>query len=83
MGNGRRWTKVTPRSTRKALQRYASTLAATGMDEREVARAYFYAEEYGLNTLTNDNGGCMTFDEPNCDGSWDCLRPDHQVLVKH
>jgi len=62
------------------VERYAEMLAATGMEEREVARAYIYAKRYGLEAL--DGPGCVTFDEPMCETGWDCLRPDHQRLSK-
>jgi hypothetical protein len=52
-------------------------LAATGMPEQEVARAYFYAERYGLTALEGE--GCVTFGEPSC-GDWNCVNPEHQVL---
>lgn len=82
MSNGRRWTRTTPASNRRALESYAAALSATGMEDREVARAYFYAERYGLDSMGGEGDGCVTFDEPNC-GDWNCVQPGHQVLVKH
>lgn len=70
---------MSPTSNRQ-LDVYAQALLATGMEEREVARAVFYVEHYGFEAMKNDD--CVTFDEPSC-GDWDCVRPDHQVLVKH
>lgn len=59
------------------LTEYAQALAATGMPEREVARAYFYAERYGLDALTGP--GCIEFGKPTC-ADWNCVNPEHQVL---
>lgn len=62
--------------------RYVETLARTGMEEREIMRAGIYAETYGLETLDNQGGGCVFFDEPDCEAGWNCLNPEHQVVVK-
>lgn len=45
-------------------------------------RAGIYAETYGLETLDNQGGGCVFFDEPDCEAGWNCLNPEHQVVVK-
>ena len=58
---------------------YAAALEATGMPEREVARAFLFAERYGVDSLAGP--GCVTFDEPSC-GNWDCLNPEHQRVSK-
>jgi hypothetical protein len=68
-----------PKKLKPNVERYAMMLAATGMEEREVARAAYYAQQYGLDALTGP--GCVTFDEPSC-GSWNCIRPDHQRVSK-
>jgi hypothetical protein len=68
-----------PKKLRPEVESYAQMLAATGMEEREVARAVFFAQEYGLKALSGP--GCVTFDEPSC-GSWGCVRPDHQRVSK-
>lgn len=60
--------------------RYADALYESGMDEREVARAYLYAGTYGLSAVA-DAEGCVTFKEPSC-CDWNCLNPEHQRLVK-
>jgi len=65
------------RRRKKELQRYAQMLAASGMDEREVARGFFYAQRYGLEAM--ESSGCVLFAEPSC-GDWDCVNPEHQVL---
>jgi hypothetical protein len=64
---------------RPEVEQYAVMLAAAGMEDREVARAAFYAEEYGLDALSGP--GCVTFDEPSC-GNWNCIKPDHQRVSK-
>lgn len=61
----------------KTLEQYVDALLAKGMPNREIARAYCYAERYGLDALSGE--GCATFARPSC-GDWDCVRPDHQVL---
>lgn len=58
--------------------RYSDALTATGMDEREVARASLFAAAYGLDALTGD--GCVSFKEPSC-RNWNCLNPEHQRLA--
>jgi hypothetical protein len=68
-----------PKKLKSDVQRYAQMLAATGMEEREVMRAAYYANEYGLDALTGP--GCVTFDVPMCLNP-DCLRPDHQRVSK-
>jgi hypothetical protein len=68
--------KITPE-----IERYANALERTGMPEREVARAFFYAGAYGLDSLSGDGDGCVRFKEPSC-RNWDCLNPEHQRLVK-
>lgn len=64
---------------RPEVERYADQLLAAGRDEREVARAAFYAQHYGLEALSRGQG-CVVFDTPDC-GDWNCLNPEHQVLV--
>jgi len=68
-----------PKRLSAEVEMYSMMLAATGMEEREVARAAFYANEYGLDSLRGP--GCVTFDEPAC-GDWNCIRPDHQRVSK-
>lgn len=59
---------------------YAATLMASGMSEREAARAYFYADRYGMSAVSgDDNGSCVVFAKPSC-GNWNCLNPVHQQL---
>ena len=79
MGNGRRLHRRQQVQSSSALDQYASALTATGMDEREVARAVIYAETYGMDALSGPR--CVTFSEPSCN-NWNCLRPDHQRLEK-
>ncbi len=62
------------------IDAYADALLATGMPEREVARACFYAQHYGLEAL-NRGGDCLVFAEPTC-ANWNCLNPEHQVLTE-
>lgn len=59
------------------VERYASALLATGMEEREVARAAFYVQAYGFASL--DSSDCVVFAEPSCK-NWNCLNPEHQRL---
>lgn len=62
------------------LEQYVDNLLAIGMEEREAARAYFYAQEYGLDALSPEVPEmCSVFEEPRC-GDWNCVRPDHQIL---
>ena len=61
------------------VQEYGARLAAVGTHPREVARAVFYAQAFGLESLTGPE--CVLFGEPFC-GEWNCLSPDHQTLVK-
>lgn len=68
-----------PRRLRPEVEQYANALLATGMEEREVARAAFFVQQYGLASLTGP--GCVSFDEPSC-ANWNCLRPDHQRVSK-
>ena len=64
-------------STAADIDRFYSMLLATGMPEREAARAAIYAQVKGLDAL--NFGVCVAFDKPNC-GDWNCLNPAHQVL---
>lgn len=63
---------------RPDVANYAAMLTAAGRDEREVARCALYAQHYGLERLSR--GECVFFDTPDC-GDWNCLNPEHQVLV--
>lgn len=62
-----------------SLEQYGELLEHSGMPEREQARAYVYATEYGVEALSGP--GCVTFAEPSC-GDWNCMNPRHQVLDK-
>lgn len=64
---------------RPEVEEYARALLATGMDEREVARAAFYANHYGMEIFESSKD-CVFFDKPDC-GDWNCLNPEHQVIV--
>ena len=63
----------------KKIERYMTMLSAAGMDDREVTRAGFYAQKYGLKALSNNGNHCVVFTEPTC-GDWNCVKPDHQKL---
>lgn len=60
------------------LEQYGELLERSGMPEREQARAYFYAKEYGVEAL--GGSGCVGFTEPTCK-DWNCINPAHQVLT--
>jgi hypothetical protein len=60
-------------------ERYARLLARTGMEEREVARAYFFVKEFGMERVTSASDACLTFATPSC-GDWNCVSPQHQLL---
>ena len=78
MSNGRHFAHMRGRQHGKTeIERYVDALTATGMAEREVARAFFYADHFGLAALSGDE--CVEFDEPTC-ANWDCLNPLHQRL---
>lgn len=62
-----------------SLEEYGQLLEASGMPEREQARAYLYAKEYGIEAMNGP--GCVIFAEPQC-GNWNCMNPRHQVLDK-
>lgn len=79
MSNSRKWTRTKSVSDKRNLQRYFDTLTASGMEEREVARAYLYAECFGLEMLTPMDDRCVIFDIPDCD-DWNCLNPTHQII---
>ena len=64
----------------RKLHRYFDMLVASGMDEREATRAVVYAKHYGFKALTPPNDECVIFHEPTC-ANWNCLSPEHQVLV--
>jgi hypothetical protein len=75
------WIRTPSRTAepfRPEVKRYAEALIATGMEEREVARAAFYAQVYGLDALTRPDNRCVVFAEPRCESGWDCLNPEHQ-----
>lgn len=59
------------------IERYVQSLTDAGMPEREIARAFFYADKYGLDALRGEF--CDEFAEPKC-GDWNCLNPEHQKL---
>ena len=67
-----------PKLSRK-VRRYAASLAAAGVEDREIARAAFYAQAYGLKALAAGTH-CSEFAKPACDTGWDCLNPAHQRL---
>lgn len=69
------WTRVTPPSERRALRRYVTTLRWKGVDEREIIRAYLYADCFGVDQVTRG----IVFQLPDC-GDWDCLNPTHQIV---
>lgn len=81
MGNRRKWQRVKSLSENRELRRYVESLEAAGTPEREIARAYFYADKHGLAALSNAGDGCVYFDIPTC-GDWNCISPEHQVVVK-
>jgi hypothetical protein len=72
--------KLKHKMTEEEQLRNTYRVLATGMEEREVARAYYYAKEYGLDALDPEVPElCSVFKEPTC-GSWNCVNPEHQVL---
>lgn len=81
MSNKNRWTRTRSVSEKKRLNHYAEVLASSQLPEREQARAFFYAEHYGMDSLNNPSGGCVVFDAPSC-GDWNCVSPEHQIVVK-
>jgi hypothetical protein len=66
--------------TDPAVINYAGLLFNSGMEPRECYRAALYAEANGMGSLSPDDDACVHFDEPTC-ANWDCLSPDHQVVV--
>lgn len=80
VSNGRRHRRQHHRERVDPLAQYHRALVATGMPEREVARAVLYADQFGLDALTGD--GCVVFAEPTC-GDWNCLNPTHQAFETH
>ena len=56
----------------RAKQWALAVLDATG-EEREAARAFHYAVEFGLPS----GDECAGFSTPSC-GSWNCVNPKHQ-----
>lgn len=71
MRNG--WQRFTPPSDRRALRRYVTTLRWNGTSEREIIRAYLYADCFGVDQLRDG----IVFELPDCQ-DWDCLNPTHQ-----
>jgi hypothetical protein len=65
-----------PQRPSHKIENYMAMLKATGMPDREVARAGLYAERYGLAALSGE--GCTVFAEPTCETGWNCLEPGHQ-----
>ena len=63
----------------EALERYANVLEASGMEERDVARAVIYLDHYGMHAMDGIDK-CISFDEPSC-GNWNCMNPTHQRLI--
>lgn len=72
------WTRVKSPSESRRLHEYANNLHDAGVPEREVARAYLYADCFGLEALTDEAGRCIVFGEPDCE-DWNCLNPTHQI----
>lgn len=62
----------------RRINDYVTLLQIQGLPEREVARAYLYADCFGLDALTDPAGRCIVFAIPDCD-DWDCLNPTHQI----
>lgn len=64
---------------RSEVKRYAALLERAGRDDREIARAVFYAHHYGMEAMSRGGKACLVFAEPDC-GDWNCLNPEHQIL---
>lgn len=71
------WQRFTPHSVKRQLTQFLTHLYSLGLPEREVARAYLYADCFGLDALTGES--TVIFDIPDCN-DWDCLNPTHQRI---
>ncbi len=79
MSNSRHLRRQHQRFHLSPIESYVAALEAKGFPEREVAGAYFYAEEFGLEAMSSGDGSCITFLRPSC-LDWNCVRPEHQIL---